>query len=114
MSWQKKIKSSEMDINQIKERKMQDIQDQLQSQAEEAQLQEQIEQIEAIAKSRMTSDALVRYGNVKVAHPEKAIQVLIILSQFIQSGKVNKIDDKFLKVVLERITQKREFKIRRK
>lgn len=114
MSWKKKIKSNEMDIDQIKERKMQDIQDQLQSQSEEAQLQAQVEQLEAIVKSRMTGDALVRYGNIKVAHPEKAIQVLVILSQFIQGGKVSKVDDRFLKVLLERITQKKEFKIRRK
>ena len=88
------------------------MQDQLK---EQAQIQQQIEQLEALVKQVFTKEALQRYGNLKAAHPEKAIQLLVILGQAIQQGQIQKIDDNQLRDILKKLTQeKREFKIRRK
>jgi len=81
---------------------------------EEAQLRQQLQQLEIMVKQRMTKQALERVGNIKSAHPEKAIQVLAVLGQLIQTGKIEEIDDDQLKDILMRLTpEKKEFKIKR-
>lgn len=79
------------------------------------QLQQQIQQLEFIVKQKLTKQALERFGNVKAAHPEKAIQLLAILGQAIQTGKIeDQIDDDQLKDILMRLTpEKKDFNIRR-
>ena len=70
---------------------------------------------EAVVKQVFTKDALSRYGNIKAAHPEKAIQVLVVLGQLIQQGKVNQINDAQLRELLKKLTpEKTDFKITRK
>ena len=84
------------------------------NQEEQMQLQQQIQQLEMLVKQKLTKQALERFGNIKSAHPEKAIQLLAILGQAIQSGQINEIDDEQLKDILMKITpEKKEFKIRR-
>ena len=57
-----------------------------------------VKRLEIIVKQFLTKDALVRYGNLKAEHPEKAVQILVILGQAAQSGKLKeKIDDEKLK-----------------
>lgn len=82
---------------------------------EQAQVQQQIEQMENIVRQFLTKEALARYGNLKTAHHEKALQLLVILLQAIQKGQVqNKIDDSTLKKLLEQMTpKKKEIKIKR-
>src|SRR3989338_2901201 len=82
---------------------------------EESQLKQQIEQMESAVKQFFTKEALARYGNLKAAHQEKAIQVLVVLFQAIQKGQVQgKIEDSLLKKILEQLTpKKKEFKINR-
>jgi len=92
---------------------MQELQNQ--QNLETQQLQEQIEQIENVAKSFMTSEALSRYGNLKAAHPEKALQSAIVIAQMAQQGKIQKVDDEMYKGLLMQMTEKKkEFKITRK
>jgi programmed cell death protein 5 len=81
----------------------------------QAELRQQIQQLEMLVKQRMTKEALERFGNIKSAHPEKAIQLLAVLGQAIQSGQIDEqIDDEQLKDILIRLTpEKKEFKIRR-
>ncbi len=109
------------EIERIKLKKLKELQarqqEQLQNQLqEELQLQQQIQQLEEIVKQFLTKEALQRYGNLKTAHPEKSLQILVILSQLIQQGRIKKkIDDNILKEVLKQITpEKKEFKIKRK
>ena len=84
------------------------------NQEEQMQLQQQVQQLEMLVKQKLTKKALERFGNVKAAHPEKAIQLLAVLGQAIQSGKLNEIDDDQLKEILMKITpEKKEFNIRR-
>jgi len=105
------------ELEKIKQKKLKEIQEKQQEQLqEELQLQQQIQQLEAVVKQFLTKEALQRYGNLKTAHPEKAIQILVILSQLIQQGKIKiKVDDQQLKEILKQITPgKKEFKIKRK
>ena len=107
-------------LDEIKKRKLEELmqmqQERMQQQTQEhAQIQQQIEQMESVAKQFMTKEALARYGNLKTAHQEKALQLLLVLFQAIQKGQVHgKIDDSTLKKVLEQLTpKKREIKIKR-
>ncbi len=100
-------------LEQLKQQQEEALKEQVQ---EEAQLQQQINQLEILVKQYLTKDALTRYGNLKAAHPEKAVQLLVILGQAVQSGQLpRKIDDAQLKELLRRLTQeKKDFKIKRK
>ena len=108
------------ELNQIKQKKLEELQKQMGQQAEqqiaeETQIKQQIEQLESIVKTKLTKEALERYGNIRAAHPEKAVHALIVISQLMQTGQSEMIDDSTLKKILKRLTpQKREFKIRRK
>lgn len=103
----------------IRKRKMQELRrkqlEEMQQQAQEQeQLQQQIQQLEIIVKQALTREALERYSNLKTAFPDRAVQLLVILAQAIQSGQITKIDDNTLKEILKRLTpEKREFKIKR-
>lgn len=107
-------------IDEIRKRKLEDLmklqQEKLQQQAQEqAQIQHQIEQVESVVRQFFTKEALARYGSLKAAHQEKAIQLLVVLFQAIQKGQVKgKIEDSLLKKILEQMAPaKREFKIKR-
>ncbi|MAG91855.1 hypothetical protein CMO83_04210 [Candidatus Woesearchaeota archaeon] len=108
------------DLDEIKKRKLEELmklqQERVQQQGqEEAQLQQQIQQMEALVKQLLTKEALERYGNLKAAHQEKAVQLLLVLFQAIQAGQIKgKVDDETLKQLLEKLTpKKRDFKIKR-
>lgn len=107
-------------LEEIKKRKLEELmrlqQEKLQQQSQEqAQVQQQIEYMEGIVRQFFTKEALERYGNLKAAHKEKALQVLLALFQAIQQGQIKtKIDDLLFKKILEQLTpKKREIKIKR-
>ena len=103
------IKKKKLDEMMLQQQNMQqNIQDQ-------AKIQQQIEQLESIISQFLTREALVRYGSLKAAHPEKATQLLVLLVQAIQSGRIkSQIDDASLKKVLQQITpRQRDIKIKR-
>jgi programmed cell death protein 5 len=104
------------ELEELKRKKLEALQQNQQDQVqEEAQLGQQVEQLEAIIRQHLTKDALERYGNIKAAQPEKAVQVLAILGQLIQTGKVDIINDEMFRQILLKITpQKKEIKITRK
>ena len=107
-------------LDEIRKKKLEALmmgqQEKLQQQAEQqAQMQQQVEQIESVVRQFFTKEALARYGNLKAAHQEKALQLLIILFQAIQKGQIKgKIDDATLRKILEQLTpKKRDIKIKR-
>lgn len=104
------------DLEELKKRRMQELQNQSEQQAQEqAQLQQQVAQLEAVVKTTFTKEALQRYGNLKAAHPEKAIQLLALIGQMIQSGQIKKISDEELKKTLMMLEpKKKQIKITRK
>ena len=83
---------------------------------EQLKLQQQLAQLESSAKQYMTKEAIQRYGNLKVAHPQKALEVIMLLAQLIQNGQLkDKVDDYALKeFILKTQQQKKEFKLMRK
>jgi len=107
------------ELEDIKKRKMEELQrsqlGSMQQQAsEEEQMKQQIAQLEMVVKQALTKEALERYGNLKAGYPEKAMQLLIIISQALQSGQVKTIDDNTLKELLKKLSpKKKEIKIRR-
>lgn len=108
------------ELEDIKKRKLRELllkqQESIQQQAQdEAQLQAQIEHLESVVKQFFDKEALVRYGNLKTAHPEKAIQLLVILAQAIQQGQIKQvISSGQLKNLLLRLTpEKKDIKIKR-
>jgi|TARA_Y100000031_G_C8129697_1_gene342279 DNA-binding TFAR19-related protein (PDSD5 family) len=81
---------------------------------EEDEQLEQIQQLENIVRQKLTKEALQRYGNIKAAHPEKTLQLLVILGQMIQGEQIDMIDDNKLKEILQHMTQqKKDFNIKR-
>ena len=84
-------------------------------QDENVQLQQQLEEMETAVKQFFTKEALVRFGNLKTAHKEKALQLIVVLFQAIQKGQVQgQIDDGLLKKILGQLTPKqRDIKINR-
>ncbi|MAG47743.1 hypothetical protein CL617_03990 [archaeon] len=108
------------DLDKLKQEKLKELQQNLNQQPQEniqqeTQIQDQINQLEILIKKYLTRDALLRYGNIKTASPEKAIQTLTVLAQLIQFKKENeKISDQELKEVLIKIQEpKKEFNIRK-
>ena len=103
------------DIEELKRKKLEELQRQQQPNSEEAQIQQQVEQLESVVKQRLTKKALERYGNLKTAYPELAVQLLILLSQAIQTNQIKTIDDDALKNLLMRLQPKKhKFKMIRK
>lgn len=108
-----------MELDELKKKKIEELKAQIEAQQqsqmqEESQLDQQIDQLEHIVKQHMTKEAILRYGNLKTAHPEKAIQVLALLGQNIQTGNLDSIDDNLLKQLLIKLNDKKEFNIKRK
>ena len=107
-------------LDEIKKRKLEELmqaqQQKMQQQSEgQNQIQKQVEQMEGIVRQFLSKDALARYGNLKAAHQEKSLQLLMVLFQAIQKGQVQgKIEDDLLKKILEQLTpKKKEIRIKR-
>lgn len=107
------------ELEAIKRRRLLEIQKQheaLQQRAEEQQqLQQQLEQLENAVRQFLSKEALQRYGNLKSAHQDKAVQLLVVLGQAIQQGQIKeKISDEQLKYILIQLqNEKKDFKIKR-
>ena len=107
-------------LDEIKKKKLEELmrsqQERLQQQSQEqAQVQQQIEYMEDVVRQFLTKESLARYGNLKTAHQEKALQLLMILFQAIQKNQIQgKVDDSTLKKILEQLTpKKKEINIKR-
>lgn len=69
---------------------------------QEENIEKNIEMIEAFAKKHMTREAISRYGNLKLAHPERALKAIVQITQIAQSG-IKEIDDLKLKEILKNL-----------
>ena len=69
----------------------------------ETELIQQIVLLENIAKKNMSKEAISRYGNLKIAHPETAIKAITIIAQASQLGQIKEpmSDDEFKKLLLD-------------
>lgn len=79
---------------------------------QQAKAQEAEAQINLIMRQIMSPEARERLGNIRLAKPEFARQVELLLIQLFQSGRLRKLDDKEFKALLTKISSgKRETKI---
>ncbi|MBU0629216.1 MAG: hypothetical protein KKC75_08570 [Nanoarchaeota archaeon] len=105
------------ELEEIKKRKLIELQKQQESvnAQEQYQLKEQLEQFESVVRQFLSKEALQRYGNIKAAHKEHAVQLLVILGQAIQKGQIkSQISDEQLKNILKQIQpEKKDFNIKR-
>ena len=70
----------------------------------EIELAKNLKLIENIAKSKMSKDAISRYGNLKIAHPDKAVKVISFIAEAVNSGEIKQeIRDEQFKKLLMRI-----------
>lgn len=104
-------------IGQLKQAQ-QNAQASYQSQAnEETEMASRLQQLENAVKQIFAKEALQRYSNLKIAHPEKALNLLMILGNALHTKQMDparKITDDELKNLIIRITpKKREIQIKK-
>ena len=102
-----------MDLDEIRAEKIKELQA---NQEEQEKVQKEIAQIEDNAKNYLDKEAMVRYGNLKSAFPERIVQVAAVINQLVQQGHLNKkLDDMEFKELLKSLTpKKKEINIVRK
>ncbi len=109
------------DIEEIRRKKMLELQQRAQQQATEAEREEQLRQQFEIQKKQilmriLTPEARSRLANLRLTRPQFVEQIELQLIQLAQAGQIrSKITDEQLKELLKRISsKKRKIKIIRK
>lgn len=94
------------------EQQQQHLQEHLQAQMQ----QQQLEQALRVIKMQILEPkARERLANLKLVKPELATQLEIYLAQLYQSGQIRgRISDEQMVAILKKISEKKEFKIKRK
>jgi programmed cell death protein 5 len=107
----------EAELEEIRRRRMLELQQKLGQEQQRAQMQQQIEaQKQAILRRILTPQARQRINNLKMVKPDFANALELQLIQIAQAGKVRTpITDEQLKEILVKLqTQRREIKITRR
>jgi len=107
---------SEEEIEELRRRRLLQLQRRLAEEQQQAQMQQQIEvQKQAVLRRILTPDARSRLTNLKMVKPEFAQQLELQLIQLAQQGRINiPITDEQLKEILVKLQSgRRDFKIRR-
>ena len=107
------------EIDEIKRRKIEELQRKILEKQnselkEQIELNQQIEMLENIAKQYLSKEAISRYGNLKAAHPDVAIQAIAVIAQAAGQIKEKISDDQFKNILKQMQKPKKEFKILRK
>ena len=92
-------------------RKLEEFQRQIGAQnQEQSQMQQQLEAFEALVRNYLNKEALIRYGTLKTAYPDRAAHLVLVIGNAVQSGNLKeKLTDSQLKEILRRIApNKRE------
>lgn len=101
------------ELEEIKKRRLAQLQDQINKEnyrrsQDDQQLAEQLRQLEATVKPRMSKEAVERYGSLRVAHPEKAVHSLLVIVQLIQKSPNLGVSDQMYKDILMRLETKKQ------
>ena len=106
-----------MSLEEIRQKKLKELQDKMlqQEDSQEQVLQQQIDQIESMAKQYLSRDALIRYSNLKLAHRDKAFHAATLIAQAVSTGQLNKkLTDREFKEILIALDQgKKQFRIKK-
>lgn len=83
---------------------------------EQIQFQQQLAELEMLARNNLDVVAFERYNNMKIAHQELAVQALVMIAQLAQSGKITQkiTDNQFREILMRLSPAKKDFKITRK
>jgi programmed cell death protein 5 len=81
------------ELEDIKKRRLEELKQSYERQSqkdnlEEAEAEKQLGAIEESVKARFTKEALERFGTLKLAHPEKAMQLIMAIAHAINQGKL--------------------------
>jgi len=99
------------ELDKIRQKKIQELQQGFQEQQEQKQqLQQELKQLETLIKQRMTKNAISRYGNVKLSHPQVAMSLLGLLVQLFEKNPERTINDEELKKLLIMINSSKKQK----
>jgi programmed cell death protein 5 len=76
----------------------------------------QLEQLKRIIRSRvLTKNAIERLGRLRMVKPDLAEQIELFIIQLYQQGQIKAmIDDKQLKEILEGVSSKKNFNIKKR
>ena len=106
--------SDDSDLERIRARKLQELQQQALEEQRREQMKEELDaQKQRIMSQILTPDARQRLTNIKMVRPEFAESIELQLIQLAQSGRLgSKVTDEQLKQILKQISgRKREGKI---
>lgn len=106
----------EEEMDELRRRKMLELQTKLQEQQRQEELRQQYEAQKRLAMQQiLTPEARSRLANIRAAKPEYAEQIELQLIQLAQTGRLkSQITDAQLREILNRVqARKREIKIRR-
>jgi len=106
------------EIEDVRKKKFLELQKKLEEEQFKAEQEKQVElQIKQVLSGILTQEARERLTRIKLAKPEFATQIELLLIQLAQQGRIKgKVTDEQFKKVLEQLTstqQKKEFKFRR-
>jgi programmed cell death protein 5 len=93
------------ELEAIRARKLQQLQQQAmqQEQQKQLQIQEVLKQIDALVHRFLTPEAQDRLSNLKMVDPELVQKLKIYLAQMAASGKMKRMDDAQLKGILVKL-----------
>ena len=85
------------------------------NQEKQLQFLKQLEVLEQKVKLYLSQQSIARYGSIKAANPEKAMQVVLIMAKAIEAGQVKRklTDEEFKQVLRELQEPKKEFRIKK-
>lgn len=97
------------ELADIRRRKLEELEQKVNDEEnQQKEFMQDVTQLENVVKQRLTRDALSRMGNVKIAHPEVAIQAMIAIANLLQRNQSLMISDKMLKDILLQLTSQRK------
>jgi programmed cell death protein 5 len=107
---------SDEELEELRRRKLLELQRQMAEEQKKAQLQQQLElEKQAILKSILTPEARQRLANLKMVKPEFTSQLELQLIQLARQGRlpIPLTDEQLKQILVQLQTRKRETKIRR-
>lgn len=80
----------------------------------ESEMIQQVALLENLAKQNMTKEAIARYGNIKLAHPETALKSVAAIAQAAQLGQISEplTDLQFKELLLNFQQGKKQFNLK--
>ncbi len=90
------------------------LQQKMQASLEEQQVKQAEEMLKKVMSQVLDAKARERLSNLRLVNPEIATQLELYLAQLYQSGQLRHVTEEQLVMILRKLTEKKETKIRRK